>query len=861
MDNIPPEGTGRINHFPGPEKPGEKPFARKPVVYKDKKVIETAASISGKEPGHFLEGRKIAERKGKGMPGQTILNPSGDKEAGSLGEHSVEKLNDIAHALMDGIRGSQKNRMFSSASEGVEHLLEALDNKDEADVVQGGLAEVKLPEGIHVEIIRNGQAVSIIPPANSLKDGTVKELRFYCILCLKVIHQESGNDPRRAVDHLRDLRDIEQARAKLQDIHNQIVEKAGKSDISGQLEKLDSEPCSHSVDLKKEEIEQLVPEIYRDIATDCIVKLEAHARKNTSTSKPDPRPERRMPRQEKERLNQQRKREPEVRLPVGPSTGKVTSAKPESLGESEKKRELEVRVEALEAENLRLKKLATVNQSLSAELESLGADRQKLSELNREQQEHIKDLIITQQRLMEENRQLKEVRQKNRESINALESSLKEQEHANHQLREQNQRLIQSGEAASGSNTELERKLVELEQTNHLLNNERSQLRESNQVLSEKHRLLLSEIKRLESEAQTSSKQLQQLQAKYDRLSQRPSLESDRGSAGELARLNRDRDQLKQENHKLIESNQLMVARNNTLQDAARRQQGKERANAEKIRQLEEAKATLENRLKTVAEKKGGQSSERTEALASEVQALREESARMKQQNVNLETEKQEILTRLSEMMGTQLSENNPNIADLSDEKRPTKIAEMYNELYDNEWTDAFDELCEDFDKNEKKTIATLRQVMAEANILADDLIHERRDHIARNMGYGAFSNMPKDVGKTIKDLLKKTYASGAPLNEVVNIIIDKLKKNNHNSPVDKIRAYAERVAQVSIFMAVQDPPVVIKSDENPGIDFDKSIYREYTKTGKKMDYIVWPPLFLHKDGPLLAKGVAQGKD
>ena len=35
----------------------------------------------------------------------------------------------------------------------------------------------------------------------------------------------------------------------------------------------------------------------------------------------------------------------------------------------------------------------------------------------------------------------------------------------------------------------------------------------------------------------------------------------------------------------------------------------------------------------------------------------------------------------------------NVNIADLSDPNRPTKLAEQFSELYDNDWTDAFEEL------------------------------------------------------------------------------------------------------------------------------------------------------------------------
>ena len=48
---------------------------------------------------------------------------------------------------------------------------------------------------------------------------------------------------------------------------------------------------------------------------------------------------------------------------------------------------------------------------------------------------------------------------------------------------------------------------------------------------------------------------------------------------------------------------------------------------------------------------------------------------------------------RLSEVTGDKLRTDNPNVADLSDPNRPTKLGEMISELYDNEWTDTFEEL------------------------------------------------------------------------------------------------------------------------------------------------------------------------
>jgi hypothetical protein len=42
-------------------------------------------------------------------------------------------------------------------------------------------------------------------------------------------------------------------------------------------------------------------------------------------------------------------------------------------------------------------------------------------------------------------------------------------------------------------------------------------------------------------------------------------------------------------------------------------------------------------------------------------------------------------------MASIKMTEGNPNIANLGDPNRPTKIAEVYSEIYDNEWTDALD--------------------------------------------------------------------------------------------------------------------------------------------------------------------------
>lgn len=50
---------------------------------------------------------------------------------------------------------------------------------------------------------------------------------------------------------------------------------------------------------------------------------------------------------------------------------------------------------------------------------------------------------------------------------------------------------------------------------------------------------------------------------------------------------------------------------------------------------------------------------------------------------------------RLSKIAGSKLTSNNPDIADLSDDNRPTKLAEKFSQLYDDAWTDSLEELTE----------------------------------------------------------------------------------------------------------------------------------------------------------------------
>ena len=58
--------------------------------------------------------------------------------------------------------------------------------------------------------------------------------------------------------------------------------------------------------------------------------------------------------------------------------------------------------------------------------------------------------------------------------------------------------------------------------------------------------------------------------------------------------------------------------------------------------------------------------------------------------------------------------------------------------------------------------------------------------------------------------------------------------------------------------MQMHDPPVYIECEFSRDSTIDTDIFRSYTRAGYKVDFVVWPVLYLHKDGPVLNKGVVQ---
>lgn len=63
----------------------------------------------------------------------------------------------------------------------------------------------------------------------------------------------------------------------------------------------------------------------------------------------------------------------------------------------------------------------------------------------------------------------------------------------------------------------------------------------------------------------------------------------------------------------------------------------------------------------------------------------------------------------------------------------------------------------------------------------------------------------------------------------------------------------------MSHFIQIQDPPLVFGPNVRTGDPFNTDLYKAYTRSGKRIEYVAWPALLLHENGPVLCKGIAQG--
>ncbi|KAK3099264.1 hypothetical protein FSP39_001848 [Pinctada imbricata] len=243
--------------------------------------------------------------------------------------------------------------------------------------------------------------------------------------------------------------------------------------------------------------------------------------------------------------------------------------------------------------------------------------------------------------------------------------------------------------------------------------------------------------------------------------------------------------------------------------------------------------------------------------------------------------EADELTTRLSRMASQQMTEGNPNIADLSDRYRPTKIGEMFGQLYDDEWSEAYEALKEkstvdeDEDEFQKDVLKKLVHVVKAAFDFSMEESEKQycclKDSLLKSGNLqSSTSNVDREMEtfctRTAKEVRKKLaghcWRKAAEVSKHCDEFssLKMYKERKTHSLLSKYSAdkrlieYIDKCMELSWYMSVQDPPMslvlALKGDK-----MDTAEYCYHGKKGKIVDMCVWPSLHLHEGGPLVSKG------
>lgn len=250
------------------------------------------------------------------------------------------------------------------------------------------------------------------------------------------------------------------------------------------------------------------------------------------------------------------------------------------------------------------------------------------------------------------------------------------------------------------------------------------------------------------------------------------------------------------------------------------------------------------------------------------IEEIGQQSSYLKKQISQLQSEldtkneeTNDLRNRLSSLSASKL-DGDPNIADLGDPDRPLKLVERYQLLYDNLWTDVFDELMESYkdveddSEKEKRAASDILAIFKDVLLFCQNMVEDQEKSVVSTLTSCSKEDVDAHMGNidlsAIRNIRKTNAKRALPyLNQIY------AKQNGHD--LSKcLKDFTEECLAICWLSLVHDPPMEYEFDYSNGATVDKDIMREFTVSGQLVDFVVWPTLRLHKGGPLMVKSVVQ---
>ncbi|XP_052794082.1 uncharacterized protein LOC128227506 [Mya arenaria] len=214
----------------------------------------------------------------------------------------------------------------------------------------------------------------------------------------------------------------------------------------------------------------------------------------------------------------------------------------------------------------------------------------------------------------------------------------------------------------------------------------------------------------------------------------------------------------------------------------------------------------------------------------------------------------------------------------------PATLADRFTDLYKAEWKSAHDELAHVL--GDKQAVRHLLWIVAKSSIICASLATQQIQDIETSVTGVMVSRDPLNkkslfddaLAKSNEEIVSKTRGMLIDYRrELAKLSVPMLQKEIRRAIAAELgtslprrftgignhfTSYAEKCIAIVWLMYVHDPPMHLEwlTRDQEGTDFKVDLYLPYTRPGTLFDYCVWPVVRLHRNGPILCKGVAQGR-
>ncbi|XP_078320637.1 uncharacterized protein LOC111111582 isoform X2 [Crassostrea virginica] len=191
--------------------------------------------------------------------------------------------------------------------------------------------------------------------------------------------------------------------------------------------------------------------------------------------------------------------------------------------------------------------------------------------------------------------------------------------------------------------------------------------------------------------------------------------------------------------------------------------------------------------------------------------------------------------------------------------QRPRKLKDEFVDLREKEWTYALKSL-QKTTQSEDMSIKMLLETLRDIYTSCCGYSYDEKEEVLQSL-------IPQSTGDNvaIKKLNKQhmmaevckqqNRSTTRAIEEIKEAVFDKNPELARNHLWTK---YVERAVKICRLMSIQTKPMLLDFGPEQNADLNPSIFTTYKATGSKVNFVVWPAMFMQENRELLSKGIVE---